>query len=68
VKIVRYALLTIMTMWGAVIALRAIWGPLTYPVKVTNPLNPEDWFALALLLAMLARTDGPGILSRGATV
>lgn len=69
-RIVRYALLTIMTMSGAVIALRALLGPLTFPLKVTNPCNPEDWFAVALLLTMLATTEAPRSLSQnsGATI
>ena len=51
------ALLTIMTVSGAVIALRALLGPLTFPLKAANPVNPEGWFALALGLKMLASTD-----------
>jgi hypothetical protein len=56
---IRCALLTIMTMSGAVIALRALMGPLTFPLKTTNPMNPEDWFALALVLTMLVTADAP---------
>ena len=69
-NILCYALLTIMAISGAVIALRALLGPLTFPLKVTNPCNPEDWFALALVLTMLATTDAPRILSQnsGATI
>ena len=52
-----------MTVSGAVIALRALFGPLTFPLKATNPLNPEDWFALALVLTMLVKADAPRILS-----
>jgi len=40
-----------------VIAIRALLGPLTVPVKVTKPVNPEDWFALALVLTMLVTAD-----------
>ena len=69
-RIVRHALRTVMTASGAVIALRALLGPLTFPLKVTNPCNPEDWFALALVLTMLAGTDAPRSLSQnsGATI
>ena len=42
-----------MAISGAVIALRAVLGPLTYPLKVTKPVNPEDWFALTLVLTLL---------------
>jgi hypothetical protein len=59
VRIIRCALLTIMTVSGAVIALRALLGPLTFPLKTTNPMNPEDWFALALVLTMLVMADAP---------
>lgn len=67
-KVARYALRTIMTICGFVIALRALWGPLAFPLKVTNPLNPQDWFALALLLAMLARTNAPAVPYSAATI
>ena len=46
-----------MSVSGAVIALRALAGPLTFPLKATNPVNPEDWFALALVLMMLVTAD-----------
>ncbi len=46
-----------MAVSGAAIALRAIFGPLTFPLKMTNPVNPEDWFALALVLTMLVTAD-----------
>src|SRR2546427_660887 len=49
VRIVRWALFTITVLSGAVIILRAVFGPLTFPVKVTNPVNPEAWFGLALV-------------------
>jgi len=61
VRIVRCALLTIMTVSGAVIGLRALLGPLTFPMKATNPVNPEDCFALALVLTMLVKADAPSI-------
>lgn len=69
-KHVRHALRTLMTASGAVIALRTLLGPLTFPLKVTNPCNPEDWFALALVLTMLATTDarGPRSQNSGATI
>jgi hypothetical protein len=57
VRIVRCALLTIMTVSGAVIALRVLLGPLTFLLKATNPVNPEGWFALALVLMMLVSAD-----------
>ena len=57
VRIVRCASFTIMALSGAVISLRAGCGPLTFPLKVTNPVNPEDWFALALVLTMLVTAD-----------
>jgi hypothetical protein len=52
-------LLTIITVSGAVIALRALFGPLTFPLKAANPINPEDWFALALVLTMLVTANAP---------
>jgi hypothetical protein len=52
-------LLTIMTVSGAVIALRALSGPLTFPLQTTNPVNPEDWFAAGLVLTMLVKADAP---------
>jgi hypothetical protein len=54
---VRCALLITMAVSGAVISLRALLGPLTFPLKVTKPVNPEDWFALALVLTMLVTAD-----------
>jgi len=57
---VRCALFTIMALSGAVISLRAVCGPLRFPLKVTNPVNPEDWFALALVLTMLVTADAAG--------
>ena len=57
VGILRCALLTIMAVSGAVIALRAVFGPLTFPLMVTNPVNPEGWFSLALVLTMLLTAD-----------
>lgn len=59
VRIVRCAFLTIMTVSGTAIALRTLLGPLTFPLKARNPLNPEDWFALALVLTMLVMADAP---------
>jgi hypothetical protein len=50
-------LLTIMTVSGAVIVLRALLGPLTFPLKATNLVNSEGWFALALVLMMLVSAD-----------
>lgn len=52
-RVVRCASLTTMAVSGAVIALRALLGPLTFPLKVTKPVNPEDWFALMLVLTIL---------------
>lgn len=52
-RTVLCALLTVLAISGAVIALRALFGPLTFPVKVTSPVNPEGWFGLALVLTML---------------
>jgi hypothetical protein len=28
-----------------------------FPLKVTKPVNPEDWFSLALVLMMLVTAD-----------
>jgi hypothetical protein len=70
VRIVRCALLTIMNVSGAVIALRALLGPLTFPLKATNPVNPEGWFALALVLMMLVSADAQEntVTDSGATI
>lgn len=56
-QFVRYGLLIVAAVSGAEIALRAFLGPLTFPLKVTKPVNPEDWFALALVLTMLVTAD-----------
>jgi hypothetical protein len=56
-QFVRCALCVVAAVSGAVIALRSLFGPLTFPVKVTKPVNPEDWFALALVLTMLVTDD-----------
>jgi len=65
---IRCALLTIMAVSGAVIALRALLGPLTFPPKTRNPVNPEDWFALALVLMMLVTADAPSLTNSRATI
>jgi hypothetical protein len=58
-----------MTLPGAAIALRALLGPLSFPLKATSPLNPEDWFALALVLTMLMTADaGNTVTNSRATI
>jgi hypothetical protein len=42
---------------GAVIACRAIAGPLSFPLPVTNPVHPEVWFALSLNVMMFVGSD-----------
>jgi hypothetical protein len=56
-QFVRRALFVVAAVSGVVIALRALLGPLTFPLRVTKPVNPEDWFALALVLTMLVTAD-----------
>lgn len=56
-QLVRCALFVVAAASGVVIALRALLGPLTFPLKVTRPVNPEDWFSLALVLMMLVTAD-----------
>jgi hypothetical protein len=62
-RIVRFALRITVAVSGAVIGLQALLGPLTFPLKVTKPVNPEDWFALALL-TMLVTADATKNLAR----
>ena len=55
--ILRLALLIGIGLLGAVIALRTLFGPFTFPFKVTNPVNPEGWFGLTIVIMMLVIDD-----------
>ena len=57
IKILKFVLLTVLAMSGAVICIRALLGPFTFPRKATSPVNPEGWFGLALVLTMLVVPD-----------
>ena len=50
---IRCTLLTVTIIFGFIIAARTLLGPITFPFRVTNPLIPEGWFGLALMLTML---------------
>jgi hypothetical protein len=50
---------------GLVIGFRTLLGPLTFPLKVTNPVNPEGWFGFALVLTMLVTVDAVENTSQG---
>jgi hypothetical protein len=52
-KFFRFILLTALVISGAFIVARALLGPIAFPLKVTNPINPEGWFGLAWVLVIL---------------
>src|SRR5579871_812738 len=64
-KIVRYGLLTAAAIFGLLVAARAIWGPLSFPVAVRTPINIESVCGLCLLLALTTRYGNTSIPSRG---
>jgi hypothetical protein len=51
-RIVRYGLLTAAAIFGLLVAARAIWGPLRFPVAVRTPINIESVCGLCLVLAL----------------
>jgi hypothetical protein len=64
-KLVRYGLLTAATVFGLLVAARAIGGPLTFPVPVRTPINIESICGLCLVLALAIRMTGPATPSGG---
>jgi hypothetical protein len=55
----RAALLAVIAVSGALLAARAWFGPLAFPLRVHSPMNLEGVFALScvLLLALSSRTN-----------
>ena len=54
-RIVRYGLLTAAAIFGLLVAARAIWGPLGFPVTVRTPINVESVCGLCVVLALAIR-------------
>lgn len=49
----KVLLLAVLVVAGAFVAARALLGPFTFPLKVTNPVHPEGWFGLAFVVVIL---------------
>jgi hypothetical protein len=47
-------LLAALLVSGAFVGARGLLGPIAFPVKVSNPVNPEGWFGLAFVFVILA--------------
>ena len=56
-RIIRCALLTVITVSGVIIGFRTLLGPFTFLLRVSGPVNPEGSFGLALVLMMLVTAD-----------
>jgi hypothetical protein len=56
VRIARNTLLVILAVSGTAIALRTL-APAVYRFKVGGPVNPESWFAVALILSIFVSAN-----------
>ncbi len=45
----------VLAVLGIIIAARAIFGPLQFPMRVNSPMNAEGWFAVALIALIFVR-------------
>lgn len=49
----KFMLLAVLVVSGAFVAARGLLGPITFPLKVSNPVHPEGCFGLAFVLVIL---------------